>query len=79
MQAFQVKGTFKMGPYNKQPFTLMFATESEDEARERTVSELGSKHRVKRTGIKIASIEPVSNDKVTDVRVAYALGIDTSN
>ncbi len=68
MKAFRVSGTFKMGREMTR-FTMETADESEDGARERVVSTIGSRHRVRRNRVNIDSIEEVPAEDLEDEAV----------
>jgi len=57
-QKFEVKGTFRMGA-NWMPYTKVIEAPNEKQAQERTFTVIGSKHKLKRAYIKIASVAPV--------------------
>lgn len=65
MQAFQVTGSFQMGR-QKTRFQIETADESAEDARERVLSNVGSKHRVPRDRIEIHDVEAVDADDVED-------------
>ncbi len=71
-KAYKIKGNFLMGR-NWQSFTKEVMGESEEKAKEKLFSELGSRHRVKRRMIKIDSIEEISIDEVEDPVIAHLL------
>ncbi len=56
VKKFKVKGRFLMGK-RMQPFTMDVSSINEDQAREKVLSDLGSRHRVKRNKVFIESIE----------------------
>lgn len=58
----------------RQPFTLEVAAETREEAVERILSDLGSKHRAKRRDITIAEAVEVPPEEVEDPVVTYQLG-----
>ena len=70
MEAFVISGFF-----TKEKVEYKFKKESfgetEDEAVERLLSIIGSKHGVKRKYIKINSVESISPDEATDPDVVY--------
>ena len=73
MNAFRVSGNFKMGE-KWMPFTIEVVADDSDHATERTLSLLGSRHRVKRTNIEIADIKGISLEEATSAKVQYHLG-----
>ena len=56
VKKFKVKGRFLMGK-RMQPFTMDVSSINEDQAREKVLSDLGSRHRVKRNKVFIESID----------------------
>ncbi len=68
MKVFKVNGKFRMGRRRTdwQPFSKEVIADSEEEAKENLYSLLGSKHRVKRTNIKVFGTEEVPEDEVED-------------
>lgn len=65
MKAFRVSGTFMMKP-GWQPFSKDVLAESEARARERILSDLGSKHRASRRQIRIDKIVEIKPDEIED-------------
>jgi len=55
MQNYVVKGTFKAG-HSWEKFTKNIESQNEKNAREKTLSTFGSKHRIARALIKIESV-----------------------
>jgi large subunit ribosomal protein LX len=72
MKAFRVAGTFRNRP-GMQKFSKEVAAKGKDEAVEVVVSELGSKHRAKRSEITIESISEIKEDEVTDQIVLHRM------
>ena len=72
VKAFRIRGAFRMGR-NRQPFTREVAAESQEEAVQRVLSELGSKHRAKRRDIAIQEVSEVPRAEIEDSVVAYQL------
>ncbi|MCK4718894.1 MAG: 50S ribosomal protein L18a [Thermoplasmata archaeon] len=66
MKIFRITGTFKMGPH-WQNFTKEAIATNEKAAVERLYSDIGGKHRLKRTEIKIGKVKAISPDEVTDL------------
>jgi len=73
MKAFKVTGSFKMGRKN-QVFSKEIIAADKKNATEVILSELGSKHKVKRYSIKVAEIVELKPDEVTDTIVSHKLG-----
>jgi large subunit ribosomal protein LX len=57
-QKFEVKGSFLMGE-DWMPYTKVVEAPNEKQATERTFAVIGSKHKLKRRYIKVASVAPV--------------------
>jgi large subunit ribosomal protein LX len=70
MKAFQAKGCYKNGRI-WQDFDIQIAAEDAEAATEKTLSTLGSKHKVKRWEIQLDSVEEIPNDKITNPVVKY--------
>ncbi|AIZ57309.1 50S ribosomal protein L18Ae [Candidatus Methanoplasma termitum] len=70
MKAFRVTGTYA-DPRKRQSFSIEVSAENEDACREKTLSTLGSKHRLKRWEIDITEIVELSPDQVTNHVVKY--------
>ncbi|MFP3872029.1 MAG: 50S ribosomal protein L18Ae [Candidatus Aenigmatarchaeota archaeon] len=68
MKIYRVKGKFRMGRRKGdwQRFSKEVISDSEEEAIEIIFSLLGSKHRVKRTNIKLYEIGEVDEEEVED-------------
>lgn len=73
MKAFRVSGHFHMGHNLKQPFTKQFAGEDEAAVRERTLSDIGSRHGVGRRRIQINEITEVTNEEDFDPIVRHMI------
>ncbi len=72
MKAFRIRGTFRMGR-NRQSFTQEVAAETQEEAVQRVLSELGSRHRVKRPDIAVEEVVEVPREEVENSVVIYRL------
>ncbi|MEF8873457.1 MAG: 50S ribosomal protein L18Ae [Candidatus Thermoplasmatota archaeon] len=68
MKVHRVMGKFRMGKRKGefQRFSKEVVSETEEEAIEKIYSLLGSKHRTKRTNIKIYATEEVSEEEIED-------------
>lgn len=75
MKAFRVRGTFLMGR-TQQPFTKEVAAADAEEARERVLSDLGSKHRTKRKDIHVDEVSEMSAAEVEDPAVLHLMGME---
>ncbi len=73
MKAFRVVGSYA-DPRKRQPFSIEVSAEDEAAVREKTLSLLGSKHRLKRRDIDITEITELSPDQVTNQVVKYEIG-----
>jgi large subunit ribosomal protein LX len=69
------------GDYKKKKRTFTFSREllgeKESHIRERVLSELGSRHRVKRKVINITEIREIKPEEVTDLDLRKILGLET--
>ena len=70
-----------IGTYKKRGKTFRFSKEmlSEKEAhvKEKVMSELGSRHRVKRKDISITKVEEISPEDVTSLELRKLLGVES--
>ena len=73
MKAFLVTGSFA-DPRKEQPFSIEMAAEDEASVREKTLSTIGSRHKMKRWQIKIDKVEESPADKVESHLVKYQIG-----
>lgn len=73
MKAFRVVGSYA-DPRKRQPFSMEMSGEDETAVRERALSTLGSKHKLKRWEIDITEITELSPDQVTNHVVKYDIG-----
>ena len=73
MKAFLVTGHFA-DPRKEQPFSIEMAAEDEAAVREKTLSTIGSRHRMKRWQITITDVKELPADQVTDHVVKYQIG-----
>jgi large subunit ribosomal protein LX len=60
-EKFQVEGDFRMGDEIR-PFSKIIEAPNEKQAKERTFTLFGSKHRVKRRYITIRSVTPLKGE-----------------
>ena len=72
MKAFRIRGAFRMGRA-RQSFTQEVAAETQEEAVERVLSELGSRHRAKRRDIAVEEVVEVPREEVENSVVLYRL------
>jgi large subunit ribosomal protein LX len=73
MKAFLVTGHFA-DPRKEQPFSIEIAAEDEAAVREKTLSTIGSRHKMKRWQITITDVKELPADQVTDHVVKYQIG-----
>ncbi len=73
MKAFRVTGNYA-APRKRQPFCIEMAAEDEAAVREKALSTIGSKHKLKRWEIEIADVAEISGDEVTNNVVKYQIG-----
>jgi len=72
MNGYKVSGRFKMGG-SWMPFEIELVAESEEGAREKGLSMIGSRHRTKRMNIEIAAISGITAEEATSPVVQYHL------
>ena len=72
MKAFRITGSYA-DPRKRQPFSIEMAAEDEAAVKERALSTLGSKHRLKRREIEITEIVELAPDQVTNPIVKYEI------
>jgi large subunit ribosomal protein LX len=69
------------GAYKKRKRTFTFSREllgeKESHVREKVLSDLGSRHRVKRKDIDIAELKEIKPEEVTDLNLRKILGLET--
>ncbi|MCQ2070799.1 MAG: 50S ribosomal protein L18a [archaeon] len=73
MKAFLVTGSFA-DPRKEQPFSIEMAAEDEAAVKEKALSTIGSRHKMKRWQITIDKVEEVPADKVVNPVVKYQIG-----
>ncbi|MCL2607344.1 MAG: 50S ribosomal protein L18Ae [Methanomassiliicoccaceae archaeon] len=73
MKGFRAKGSFK-DKRKRQDFTVEVAAESADAAREKILSNLGSRHKLKRWEISIDDLTELAREDITDHLVQYEVG-----
>ncbi len=73
MKAFLVTGHFA-DPRKEQPFSIEMAAEDEAAVREKCLSTIGSRHKMKRWQITITDVKELSADQVQDHLVKYQIG-----
>ena len=73
MKAFKVTGSFRMGR-SPSPFAKEVAAMDKKAAEEVVLSDLGSKHKVKRYDITIDKVTELKPDEVSDSAISFKLG-----
>jgi large subunit ribosomal protein LX len=74
MRAFRVSGEYEHGALKHwSRFHYEFICDTEDQARERVLSLLGSKHRVPRRDIQVTEVKAITADEATDPVVVARL------
>jgi len=73
MKAFKVTGSFRMGR-KPNPFAKEVAAKDKKAAEEIILSDLGSKHKVKRYDISIDKVTELKPDEISDVAVSFKIG-----
>jgi len=68
MKAFRVTGKFKMGRSMTQ-FAKEYAGLDKKQVEEKAISDLGSKHRVKRRDLKVEKVEELTLEQVKDTSI----------
>ncbi len=74
MKAFRVTGTYADPRQIRQPFSVEMAAEDEATVREKAVSTIGSKHKLKRWQIDITDVSEIPADQVVNHVVKYQIG-----
>ena len=73
MRGYRAVGSFK--DKNKtQKFNIEIAAEDLDSAKEKALSTLGSRHKLKRWEIDLESVTELTNEEITDSVVTYMVG-----
>ena len=73
MKAFKVTGNFRMGR-KSQNFSKEVLSNDKKGATEQILSDLGSKHKVKRYDISITEIVELKAEDVTDSIISHKMG-----
>lgn len=74
MKVYRVTGKFWMGHLHT-PFTVETIGADENAARDRVLSNIGSKHRVDRHHITIGTVKEIRADEITDPLVEKRLSM----
>lgn len=71
MKAYRANGEFKTGKFSWQKFSIEIAAEDEAGVTEQIYSNLGSRHKLNRSQIKIAEIKPIKGEEIISHTVKY--------
>lgn len=71
MKAFRVTGNYADPRQIRQPFSVEMAAEDEAAVKEKALSTIGSKHKLKRYQIDITEVVEIANDEITNPVVKY--------
>jgi large subunit ribosomal protein LX len=74
MKAFLVTGTYADPRQKQQPFSVEMAADDEAAVKEKALSTIGSKHKLKRWQINISDVKELSSEEVTNHVVKYQIG-----
>ena len=74
MKAFRATGSFKTGKFTWQKYSIEVAAIDEAGAAEKIMSDLGSRHKLKRTEIKIDDLKALQADEIQNPAVQYMVG-----
>ena len=74
MKAFRVTGTYADHRQIRQPFSIEMAAEDVHAVKEKAVSTIGSKHKLKRWQIDITDVTEIPADQVVNHVVKYQIG-----
>lgn len=74
MKAFRITGSYADPRQIQQPFSIEMADVDLDAVKEKVLSTIGSKHKLKRWQINIADIVEISGDEITNPVVKYQIG-----
>ena len=61
----------------KYQFTHELLAQKEEHVKEKIMSELGSKHRVKRGSITFTSVKQIKPEELTDLTLRHMLGVES--
>ena len=74
MKAFLVSGTYADPRQVRQPFAIEMAADDEAAVKEKALSTIGSKHKLKRWQISIEGVKELSAEEITNHVVKYQIG-----
>ena len=72
MDVYRINGTFKMGR-DIVPFTKEFFATSKENAQEKLLCDLGSKHKTKRRDITVEDVGKITVEEITDTHLRKLL------
>lgn len=71
MKAYRATGEFKTGKFSWQKFSVEVAAENEAGVTEQIYSNLGSRHKLNRSQIKIGEIKNIQGEEIVSHTVKY--------
>jgi large subunit ribosomal protein LX len=74
MKAFLISGTYADPRQIQQPFAIEMAADDEAAVKEKALSTIGSKHKLKRWQINITDVKELSSEEITNHVVKYQVG-----
>ena len=74
MKAFRATGSFKTGKFTRQKYSIEVAAIDEAGAAEKVMSDLGSRHKLKRTEIEIDELKVLKANEIQNLAVGYLAG-----
>ena len=74
MKAFRVTGSYFDPRQKQQPFSVEMAAEDEAAVKEKALSTIGSKHKLKRWQISITDVTELADEQVTNHDTKYKIG-----
>jgi large subunit ribosomal protein LX len=74
MKAYRVTGSYDDPRQKQQPFSVEMAAEDEAAVKEKALSTIGSKHKLKRWQINITDVKEIPAEEVTNHVVKYQIG-----
>ncbi len=74
MKAFRVTGDYADRRQGRQPFSIEMAAADDAAVKEKALSTIGSKHKLKRYQINITDVSEIPAGEVTNLVVKYQIG-----
>jgi large subunit ribosomal protein LX len=71
MKAYRATGEFKTGKFSWQKFSIEVAAENEAGVTEQIYSNLGSRHKLNRSQIKVNEIKSIQGEEIVSHAVKY--------